>query len=784
MEQHCYGCHGPDKKKSDVRLDTLSTDLVVDRAAAETWHDALHALQLGEMPPEDEEPLTQEKREILSGWIQHKIDAAVAKMDSTGGRVVLRRLNRVEYQNAMVDLLGVDLDYGKNLPPESVSAEGFLNNGAVLSMSPLQLEYYLESARNGLRRAIVVGDEPEVFAHNSSETVADKGRGVQFSNRLGRQGTFVARIPEFPDEGEIEIRVKARAELVAGKGFPRMHLRFGYRADTQAPAEDVDSVDVVSEELQEFVFRRRIEAFPIQSRSQSKYPGMLTWISNVYDDGVDWEAEQKAAAKNKEVVKSSTKKDKNKKKNKAAPVEDPNFPKIVIESFEFIAPIYAVWPPEHHRKILPPREQEDVQNEEQYAQRVIEEFMRRAYRRPVSDEEVNVVLRFFDKVRPSADSLEEAMREALAMVLVSPDFLYLVEPGGKEKRRLNDFEFASRLSFFLWSTSPDDVLMAAARNGDLRQPEVLKNQVERLLDDARSARFVEHFTSQWLDLGGVDRVAVNPEYHEDFNNDLKPSLKAETVAFFGEVLRSNLSALNFLDSDFAMLNRPMSDHYGIENGPRGMDFEKVSLQAEHRRGGLLSQASILLANSTGEDSHPILRAVWLRDRLLDDPPPPPPPDVPDLNAESPDMAKLSVRQQLEIHRKDAACADCHRGIDPWGIAMQNYDAIGQWREVIRRKQPGGKRDAWNEFEVDATAELPGGVEVDGLESLKAYLIESRSEQFARALTVRLSSYALGRSLEITDEKEVDAMTAAFVANDYRLRDLIHQLVGSELFDTK
>ena len=773
MEKHCFRCHGPEKQKSDIRFDTLSTDLIQDRAAAETWHDALHALQLGEMPPEDGEPLSADDRELLTGWIQNKIDAAVAEMKSTGGRVVMRRLNRIEYQNAMVDLLGVDLDYAANLPPESVSGEGFLNNGAVLSMSPLQLEYYLEAARMGLRGAIVAGGEPQVFEHATDKTAADKGKG-NYTNRLGRSGVFVARMEGFPDEGEFEIRVKARAELVEGKGFPRMKLRFGYRADTQTPAEDVGFADVTSEELTEFVFRRRIDAFPIQSRTQSKYPGMLAWITNVYDDGEKFKTTKTV---------EETVGNKKKKKKTTVYVEDPKFPKVVVESFEFVAPVFSAWPPASHREIL---FESDLRksDEAKYAGQVIERFMERAYRRPVDKAEVAVMRSYYEKLRPVASSLEEAMREVLAMVLVSPDFLYLVEPGGDHKRRLNDYEFASRLSFFLWASPPDKTLMKSAAGGKLRDPKVLKRQIDRLLDDQRTERFVEQFASQWLDLAAVDRVAVNPEYYEDFDNGLKQSMKGETHAFFGEVLSKNLSALNFLDSDFAMLNRPMAEHYGIENGPRGMDFERVKLDGESVRGGLLTHASVLLGNSTGEDSHPILRAVWLRDKLLDDPPAPPPPNVPDLDAESPDLASLSVREQLELHREDASCADCHKGIDPWGIAMQNYDAIGLWREVIRRKKPGGKRDDWNEFAVDASTELPGGVQVDGLEALKAHLGEEKQEQFSRALTSRLTSYALGRSLEITDSEIVDGIAVEFAANEFRLRDLIHLIIRSELFETK
>lgn len=773
LEEHCYTCHGPEKQKSKIRFDTLSTDLLKDRAAAETWHDALDVIQLGEMPPEDEPPLSSEERAILTGWIQGEIDEVIAALSSTSGRVVVRRLNRFEYQNTMVDLLGVDLDYFSNLPPDSVSEEGFKNNGASLTMSPLQLEFYLDAARKGLRHAIVKGEPPEIHRHQSVETTNDK-KG-EFSNRLGRGNAFVARMKDFPDQGEFEIRVRARAELVEGKGFPRMKVRFGYRADTQAPAEDVGIVDVVSEDGTDFVFKQRIERFPIQSRSQSKFPGMMAWITNEYDDGEKFNSFETVE---REVG--------NKKKVKKVKVyvEDPDFPKIVVESFEFIAPVFASWPPKYHEAILfeSPLRKTD---ESGYAAQVIGRFMERAFRRPVEKVEVDVLMRYFGGIRPTVDHFETAIREVLAMVLVSPDFLFLVEPGGEQKRSLSDYELASRLSYFLWSTMPDSTLLERADLGQLSDPSVLKEEVARLLQDGRAERFVTQFTNQWLDLGSVDRVAVNPEYYEDFDVSLKAEMQEETRAFFSEILRRDLSALNFLDSDFIVVNEALSRHYGLEQWPRGSAFETVELNSNDPRGGLLTQAAILLGNSTGEDSHPILRAVWLRERLLDDPPAPPPPNVPDLNGESPDMARLSVKQQLEAHRKDPSCADCHRGIDPWGVAMENFDAIGQWRDHIRRKLPNvKKKEAWEELPVDATAELPGGTEVSGMVELKTYLLEQKKEQFARALTSRMTSYALGRSLEFTDEEAIDEMASDFAASDFRLNYLINRIVASELFSTK
>ena len=277
----------------------------------------------------------------------------------------------------------------------------------------------------------------------------------------------------------------------------------------------------------------------------------------------------------------------------------------------------------------------------------------------------------------------------------------------------------------------------------------------------------------------MNRIAVNPEYYPEFRNELKPHMRQETHAFFNEILRSNTSALAFLDSNFAMLNQPMAEHYGLE-GPRGIEFERVTLAEDQHRGGLLAQASVLLTNSTGEDSHAILRGVWIRKRLLDDPPAPPPPNVPNLDQQNRDVASLPLKEQLKQHRENEACARCHRGIDPWGIALEEFDAVGLVRDKIQRKS--GRKMV--EFDVTARATLPGGHEVNGFDDLKKYLLTEKREQFARTLVSRMLAYSLGRSLELSDRETVETITAQFIKNDYKIQDLIQLIVASAAFRSK
>jgi len=831
LREHCFACHGPDDQQGNVRFDQLSTDLVSDSAAAETWKDALDLLNLGEMPPVDQPELPADARTVLVAWITDQVDQAIQAHRSTGGQTVLRRLNRSEYQNTMRDLLGIDLDYADRLPPDEVSEDGFRNNGRALRMSPMQLEAYLDSARRGLSLALVDYERPDVIEHHAVESEQDKGQG-NWTNRLGRSGVFVARSLDFPSEGEFRIRVRARAEVPPQSPFPRMRVTLGYRADTLTPSREVGIVDVTSEASMDYEFRGRIEEFPLQSRTQSKYPGLLIWIDNVLRDG------QRAAPPRtiEHVIEVNGK---TKKTKTLVWDEDPAFPKIIIEAVEFHAPLFQTWPPPHHTRIIP-RQPIDRQDEIAVARQSLRRFMRRAFRRPPSKAWVRTALKTFVDVRVSSDSFIAAMRETLAMILVTPEFLYLVEPAVSEQtltknpaklplqeRELDDYQIASRLSYFLWSSMPDDRLLKLAGKGKLADPVVRAAQVDRMLADEKSWSMIEQFSSQWLGLDRVDRVAVNPEFYPDFDSALKADMRRETQHFFAEILHRNQSALNFIDSDFLMLNHALATHYGIsardrsettssihlapgpvqreslgevlregtgkrevnperylsdDSIPRSSRFQRVALPAGSGRGGLLTQASILLAGSNGEASHPILRGVWLRDRLLGDPPAPPPPNVPNLDADDTSLASLSLKERLVQHRENEACANCHRGIDPWGIALEHFDAVGAYRDEIAIKSDGGGQTS--AVPVDAQAQLPRGQTIHGHAELKKYLLDQESDRFASSLVKRLLSYALGRSIEFTDGPTIDRLSDQFRRDNYRLKSLVRHVVGSDVFATR
>ena len=758
LQQFCFHCHGAKKHEANLRLDTLKPNL--SRGPdAETWQDVLNKLNLGEMPPKQARQPTAAQHRRLVTWITTRIQQAQRQARSNGGRVIMRRLTRYEYDITMRDLLGVDWNFAENLPPEPTSSDGFQNNGGSLGISPLQIEYYLQAARLGLNKAIVRGPKPPTIKHHAEKSEKIRRVKGEVSNRLAPDGRFLVRLERFPRGGEVRVRVRASSVIPAEAGLPRMRVTMGVRADVRAPEKVLGEVDVNSADPQDFEFRSRIEQFPLPGHNP-KYPGLQITIYNIYDDG------------------QPAKRPKKKRKNQKPPPPNPSDPLIVIQSVDFEGPIYDSWPPRSHTRIFPERRSEE--NEQAYARRILEHFMRRAYRRPVAAHDLTGMLTLFHQLRPSADSFESAMQETLAMVLVSPQFLYLVEPhaDSQKPRALNGFELASRLSYFLWSTMPDQQLFDLAAADKLTDTAVLAAEVRRMIADPKSDRFVKHFTDQWFGLAGLDRVAVNPEFHPKFDERLKQDMRSETLHVFREILRNNLSCLNLIQSDFTMLNRRLARHYGI-TGPLGSGFEKVTLPADSPRGGLLTQGSFLLSNSNGEDSHPIKRAVWILDRLLDDPPAPPPPDVPDLSADRPDLAGLTLKQQLDIHRNKQACNNCHRRIDPWGIALERFDAVGQLRTRVsgrgKRKKP---------VPVDASVTLPNGATIHGAQELKTHLVTHHAPQFARNLVERLLTYSIGRSLDLADRKTVDKLTADFIHDDYRLSALIKAVVLSKPFMTK
>lgn len=776
LKTHCYQCHGPDKQKGNLRIDTLSPDLF-DSRAAETWHDVLDAINLGEMPAEDE--LTPTELDAVVGWLTRELKASIVARKKSGGNIV-RRLTKYEYQNTMRDLLGPDFDYASELPPDSLSEDGFQNNGATMQMSALQMEYYLKTAHTVLDRIIVTGPQPKT--HHCTATKPDPRnqvrRRVPADSSLNPSETFGMLLEEYPKSGPYRLRITVDPHMVKGHGAPRMRIKMGYRAGSQLMQKFVtEDFDVTESGTYEFT--GFLDEFPMLTVA-GKFPGFAISITNYYDDGTL----TKLLPKRLKLPKA--------KKGEAPPPpvaespDDYEFPQLIIRSVEFTAPVYASWPPPLYRRILFESDLRQT-DEAAYAKAVVMRFASRAYRRPVSADQVAWLMQYYTTVRPSYDTFEGAIKEVLAMVLTSPEFIYRMEPlaPGKhgQKTPVTDYELATRLSYLLWSTMPDDALLTLAAQSKLRSPQILKQQLARMIKDPKIGQFIDHYSSQWFDLNGVDRIAINPQYYPDFDDSLKVDMQQETKHYFGEVLLSDLSAITFLDSDFMVVNNRLARHYGTNNNLSG-DFRRVSV-SDKRRGGVLSQGSMLLSQSTGEDSHPIKRAVWVLERILHDPPPPPPPDVAPLDPENPDFAKLPMKKQLELHRNIPACVRCHKQIDPWGIAFEGFGATGLPRDIVKRlvPRPKGKPHVLR-LPVETNATLPSGHKIDGIVDLKQYLVTHEKDKFAKAFVHKLLTYSLGRSLDLTDDELIDELTTAFKKSDYRIQTLLEAIILSDAFLTK
>ena len=772
LEKHCIQCHGPEKQKGDVRFDTLSIDFLKDRTAAETWHDASDQIKLGEMPPEEENPLSEGERKLITEWIDSNLEKALREIKGEQSEAVIRRLNRTEYQYTMEDLLGFKMDYVDGLARDPLSPDGFLNNGKVLGMSSLQIEHYLKTARKAFQLILNEEEEPTVKV---SEVKWNKGniRGPssklyvgKSDHRLGRVNYWHGNFQQPPKSGRFTIRIKARSERKPGYPSPILEGSYGFFVSglTLNIQGSLPEVEIDSNETKTYEISSYAKLFPMTLANvpDDKINGVLTF-RNSLDDG------NPLPKQLEKITETKDKKGKIKKKKTNYYPEDPNFSKIIIESVEFVANDYSSWPSKIHQQIILP--EEDLNNE-RTAKSVISRFLTKAWRKPVDSKTSDKWFQHFKKISRDENSSIYALRETLATSLASTNFIYLSElkPNESKPSKLSTHELAARLSYFIWSSMPDVELRALADEDKLHDPKVLAAQVQRMMNDRKVNRFAEEFSKQWLDLGGVDRVAVNPRYHKNFDNRLKPYMQAESLEFFKEIFKKDEPMTQIIDADFTMLNARLAKHYGVE-GPKSQRFERTSLKGTNRAGGILGHASIHLSGSDGAESHPIRRAVWVRERLLHDPPKPPPPDVPGIEESVKDFEKLSLHEQIEFHRKKESCNDCHRTLDPWGIALEEYSAVGLKREETTvHKKP-----------ITSDTILPGNHPVDGVEELQKFILSHRKDQFAHAFCSKVLTYALGRSLTLEDEILVNELKNEFVKNRFRLSGLLKNIVLSETF---
>lgn len=805
LQTHCLRCHGSQNAKGGLNLRALSGE-TPSFAELDHWEAVLDALESEEMPPSDETQPDPTQRLRVTRWIQDFLSHSLEQGEQPPQASIVRRLSNFEYQNTLVDLIGIDLEVIDELPQDPAKPYQFNNTAEFMLLGPEQIDRYLEVARHVMASAIVDPEKPEIHQVRRDWDSTDSNPGfakplkqneIPIHNaRRGTPGQGMG-IKSFPRRGEFRIRFQASAVFPNGETELPLRWVMGYNLNINSSTQLVAEVGTVhlkndARDPQVYELRGRIENFPVQKGIMHKgkqRPDTLTITpQNIYDDG--------------------TLNDEN---NFLYWPRQPDMPRAVVDWIEFEAPVVDVWPPAHHSEILfesPLREE----SPREYVRQVLIRFMSRAYRRPATVDEVDRFVKVYDLLQPDLGSLEATIRETLAMVLVTPQFLLHTKADGD--RVTKDHEIASRLSYFLWGSMPDQTLLEMANQGLLQDPEILGAQVQRLLADPRSKQFVANFTRQWLSLEKLKTVPINRDLFPRFLYYVEAGERAgtekpyiptirdymieETVSFVAELIRRNASVSQLVDSDFAMLNQPLAAHYGVP-GIEGQRIRPVPLVGEHHLGGLLTHGSVLIANSTGSAPHPIYRAVWLREAILGDPVQPPPADVPALSdsvGASVDQAS-NIKELLAQHRSKTSCQNCHVNLDPWGIPFERYNAIGKYQPLVpkagtrirgfHREQDSDLvgyteyLESLNTEVVLAESTVPRGPQINGMKELKAYLLVSRMDDIVENVAQRLLTYGLGRKLTYRDRIEIANILAESEAKDFLLRDLIVRICQSSAF---
>lgn len=721
LVKYCFDCHSGDATEGGMNLDRFKSLRQV-QASHDVWLKVLGKLRVKAMPPEDAPQLSDADRNSLLQWVDEALHSIDCVHDAEPGHVTIRRLNRVEYRNTVRDLLGVDYEPAADFPADDVGY-GFDNIGDVLSLPPILLEKYLDAAAEIADRAIVTQGLglPVVLEKHGSELI---GAGSDYdgdSRILTSSGDAKAEI-DVKQTADYEIIVTAFGHQ-AGDEKAKLGLRFDDR--------EVQIFDVPATEDKPGEYRATGRA------KQGKHEIAIAFLNDYYKPD--------------------------------APDRNNRDRNLIITRLEVRGPLDAKPNvPDSHRRIFFVEPSDKVSDEEA-ARKILERLASRAYRRPAAAAELDRLLKLVKMSRQADDSFHESIQFALQAILVSPYFLFRVEaepPTGATERDLSDYELATRLSYFLWSSMPDDELLSLAWRGLLRKDGNLERQVQRMLQHPKSQALVDNFAAQWLELRKFDELAPSQKHFPGFNEQLRQDMRRETELFFADVLRNDRSVIELLVADYTFLNERLARHYGIPE-VKGDEFRKVSLTGTPR-GGLLTHGSVLTVTSNPTRTSPVKRGRWILENLLGEPPPPPPPNVPELVSDGQELTG-TLRQRMEQHRANPNCAICHEQMDALGFALENFDAVGAWR-LFDGKYP-----------IDPTGELPGGVKFRGSAELARVLRDRKASQFVRCMSEKLLTYALGRGLEFYDQCAVDTIMKTLDENDHRFSVLVLEIVKSEPF---
>lgn len=767
LKTYCVACHGEKKPEGYFNKFNIEPLLAGEKFEQNVngWRGVLERLEARDMPPDDKQTKrpSEDDFDKSSVWLRREL-ARFAPASSH----LSRRLNRLEYNNTIRDLLLIDFPAAEEFP-QDLGLEGFDNVVEAQSLAPNLLEKYSQAAQESLARAIVSGDKPapidaRYFPLSSEqwemkvpikespvglEKVLEKyprqpkgdlrvlGTGGKVRDGKGAHGYETVIEPRsypWPDKPHVDINFES----------PALGLR--YKAKVRAYAElakDKNGEDVAPTApctLTLAVNLRHQARVEIEVGSEPK----------------DYEFDFVANMRHVSLRFSFA--------NDARDVR--GIPRLVICEVQLIGPVIDSWPPPSHQAIFGPNANgpdANGPNEKWSMDEVLTHFIERAFRRPATSDEVAAYRALIDDEINAGASQQEAIAIGLQAVMVSPNFLFLVEESRPE-RRLSDYELATRLSYFLWSSMPDAELFRVAQEGKLNEPATLKAQVARMLQDAKAEALVDSFAVQWLGVRRVNDLTPDSKTFNNWDNDLRWSIQEEPEHFFRYIMRENLSLLTFLDSDFTFVNQRLAKHYGMAD-VKGLEFRKVDLKPEDNRGGILTQAVVLAVGAQPTRTSPVNRGKFVVDKLFNRPPPNPPADVPKLDETAATSAPKSLRQQLAQHAHDAQCAGCHQKIDYWGLALEGYDGIGARRKVAPE---------------DESADLPDGRSVVGAPGLKEELLR-RKNDFIRGLAEKMMLYSLGRTLGFEDKEHIPAIQQQVAASGYKFHSLVEAIVLSDPF---
>ena len=789
LQKHCIRCHGSKKQKADRRFDTLP-DQIRKLDDLERYQEIVDQLNLASMPPEKEPQPPVKERARAIAQLTRKLTAARAELNTSGGHSALRRLNSWEYRQTIGDLMGLNVEVWNPAEdfPEEVKADGFDNNGAALVTSGRLLDHYFAAAEEAIRRATQFGDRPPSKKYTQESPFYFSGKNSRDLPKLFKVDRF-RFIPETPFTdlygrhyrgGHIGFLPLLRQGGVAHSGIYTIRVRAAAVSrvhDYGKALGDFRNGDPLVMEIAAVDRRGSVESTGNVSKMTSlarieltnEEPRWFQWkvfMEAGYEPEVRFRNGPLAA---KRMVRLLTTQAADKPEFKPfigmkggtekahGVLKAYRGPRLRIWEIGVEGPHLDTWPTTGHRALygkLAPGEL----NARTIGQRLAA-FAEKAFRRPPLAGELKPIQRLVaGKLNEGVKPLQ-ALQLGCQAILCSPGFLYLNLGEGE----LDEIALASRLSYFLWSSPPDETLLKLAAAGKLESG--LSAQVTRMLADPRSDRFVRHFVRRWLDLGNIGTMPPSEDFLEYYRDNLETAMRKETETFFRHVLDNNLLLREFLDADYSFLNRELALHYGIE-GVKGNELQRVSLKGS-RRGGLPGHGAFLTASANGVDTSPVVRGIYVLEKLLGYTPPPPPPDV---AAIEPDIrGAVTIREQLVKHRESATCAECHRKIDPLGFALENFDAIGGWRDEYEKKNP-----------IDSAGKLPGG---DSFRTFPEFrkLLADRQDQFSRCLSEKLMTYALGRELEIGDRPSIDEILAELDGKKGGLRELIRLVVLSKPF---